>query len=475
MKVALINPPIKLDVALGMARNISKYTTMIPHGLASIAAVLRDNDIECIVIDAYAENLSLENIVQRVLKNNADIVGISAVTPVIPIANAIAKKIKEKKSNISIIMGGPHPSIMPGETLLDPNIDFVVRGEGEITFLKLVQILRNRGDVTDLQGLSYRKNGEAMHNDPAEFIQDLDTLPRPAYDILPMHLYTSPPQWSIDSPAYQLIATRGCPFRCGFCYVGMGKKVRYKSARVVCDEIEYLIDKYNCKQIVFVDTVFPFNFKHSKEVCNEMILRKINKKITWFTSTRADIVTQEMLDLMYEAGCRLITLGVESGNQNILNSINKGISLEQVRNAVRMAKKAKIDVTASYIMGLPGENSQTILNTIEFAKSLGTLYAQFNIIVPYPGTEVYKYAEKNGLVRNRNWSNYLSLAAFDELELPFITPDLTKKDLIYLQKKAYNNFYLRPATVMRHLKKLIINMEFKKYLTLAKIMLKTMR
>ncbi len=474
-RVVLLNPPMDFDVALGKAKNVGRYTAMIPHGLASIAAVLRDSGIECAIIDAYAESLAIEEMVNRISDYDAAIVGISAVTPVIPIVHAIAKRIKERKGSTQIVLGGPHPSILPDEILADRNIDYIVRGEGEETFLELVRLLSFGGGVNNLNGISYRRNGEIVHNKPAGYISDLDALPSPAYDLLPMHLYTSPPQWSVASPSYQLIASRGCPFNCGFCCVGMGKQVRYKGAQRVCEEIEYLIEHHNCKQIVFVDTTFPFNPRHSEEVCNEIIRRKLNKKIVWFTSTRVDIVNQKMLDLMREAGCRLMTFGVESGNQNILDSIRKGISLEQVRNAVKMAKKAKIEVTASYVLGLPGENRQTILNTIKFAKQLDTLYAQFNIIVPYPGTDVYKYAEEKGLLRNKDWNNYVSLTAMTDLDPPFITPGLTREELLSLQKLAYNSFYFRPLTMIRHLKKAVFNMEFKKYFTLAKVLFKTFK
>lgn len=475
MKVALLNPPMDFNTALGRARDIGKYTVMIPHGLASIAAILKDRGIECRIIDAYAENLTIGDIIRVITDYRADVVGISAVTPVMPVVHEIVKKIKEKDESLKIILGGPHPSILPEEVMSDPNVDFVVKGEGEYAFLNLLNAIDNNSDLKKVNGLSYRQGSNVVHNSPAEFIIDLDALPRPAYELLPMHLYTAPPQWSLASPSYQLIASRGCPYHCGFCYVGMGRKVRYKSAARVCDEIEYLIERHGCRQVVFVDTTFPFNLKHAEKICNEMIKRRLNKKIVWFTSTRVDIVNQKMLDLMHEAGCRLITFGIESGNQGILEAVEKGITLRQARDAVKMAKRAKIDVTASYVLGLPGETGQTILDTIRFAKELGTLYAQFNIIVPYPGTKVYKYAEENGLLRNRNWNNYVSLTALTDLEPPFIPPSLTKERMLALQKKAYNSFYFRPITIFRHVKKGIVNREFKKYFMLARVLFKTFK
>ena len=475
MKVALINPPMDFNVALGKAKAIGRYTVMIPHGLASIASLLRENNIDCIIIDAYAEGMTIGEMIKKIVDYGADFVGISAVTPVMPIVYAIAKSIKKQNKNTYVVVGGPHPSVLPDEAMADGNIDFIVRGEGECTLLNLLHSIEKKSDLKELNGISYRKDGKVVHNKPADYIKDLNTLPDPAYDLLPMHLYKTPPQWSIASPSYQVIASRGCPYNCGFCCVGMGKTVRYKSGVRVCNEIELLIEKYNCKQVVFADTTFPFSTKHCEEVCNRMIETGLSKKIVWFTSTRVDIVNQKMLDLMYKAGCRLVTFGVESGSQRILDLIKKGITLKQVKDAVRMAKRAKIDVTASYILGLPDDTRQTILNTIKFAKSLGTLYAQFNIIVPYPSTDIYKYAEEKGLLRNKNWNNYVSLTSLTDLDPPFIAEGLSKEELLKLQRKAYNNYYFRPSMAMRHIKKGIKNREFKKYIDLAKVLFKTFK
>lgn len=474
MRTVLINPPMNFDVALGRARSIKDYTVMIPHGLASIASFLRSHHIDVMIIDAYSHNLSIDQIVESALKYNPAVVGISSVTTVMPIANEIARRIKARNRSITTVAGGPHPTILPDETLSNIDIDFVVRGEGEITMLELLNKIEER-DFSSVKGISYRDNGKVAHNPDREYIRNLDDLPMPAYDLLPMQLYGAPPQWSLAAPSYQLVASRGCPYSCGFCFVGMGKQIRYKSASNACDEIDHLIKKYNCKQIVFVDSTFPFNRKHAEQICGEIINRGLNKKIVWFTSTRVDIVDQDMLNLMHEAGCRLITYGVESGSQQILDFMNKGITPKQIAMAVKMAHKAKIDITASYILGLPGETRKTITDTIKFAKRLNTLYAQFNIIVPYPGTKVFDYAVENNMLRNRDWNNYVSLASMTDLEPPFIAAGLTKDELLSFQRKAYRDYYFRPLIMLKHMKKIFINLEFKKYYLLAKVLLDTLR
>ena len=472
MKVLLLNPPMDFEAALGKADKIAKYTVMIPQGLASIAAVLERNAVECLITDAYAENLTLDVITDRIIDYNPDVLGLSCVTPVVPIVHEVIKRIKDRKPSIIVVLGGPHPSILPDEELDDTNVDYIVKGEGEFIFLNLLNELKGGRNFSRVDGLSYRENGKKIHNKTAENIDNLELLPQPAYHLLPMHLYSTPPQWSLASPSFQLLASRGCVYQCGFCYVGMGKRMRYKNPKTICDEIEYLIKNYGCRQIVFVDTIFPISDKHANEVCKEIINRQLNKKIVWFTSTRVDVVNQDMLNLMHRAGCRLVTFGVESGNQEILDCIKKHITLEQTVKAVKMAHKAKIDVTASYVLGLPGETIQTVLDTIKFAKKLNTLYAQFNIIVPYPGTEVYEYAVKNGLLRNRNWSNYVSLVSMTELDPPFIAPGMTKEELLDIQKRAYRGYYLRPVIIFKHIRKMLANREFAKYFSMFDVLLR---
>ncbi|MDI6756532.1 MAG: radical SAM protein [Endomicrobiia bacterium] len=474
-EVLLLNPPMDFDVALGKARGIAKYTVMIPQGLASIAAVLEKNGVSCEILDAYAENLSIDAIVSEVLKRNPAALGITCVTPVMPIVYEIIRQVKKRAPSIITVLGGPHPSVMADHEIRNADIDFIVRGEGEFTFLGLLKCLSADGNFDAVNGISYRKAGAITHNKPAENINDPDLLPQPAYHLLPMHLYTAPPQWSIATPSYQMLASRGCPYQCSFCYVGMGRRVRYKSPRRVCDEIEYLIKNYGCRQIVFADTTFPFNGAHARAVCTEMINRGLNKKVVWFTSTRADIIDADMLALMYKAGCRLITLGVESGNQQILDSIKKNITLKQFGDAVKMAHKAKIGITASYIIGLPGETFQTATDTINFAKKLGTLYAQFNILVPYPGSEIYDRLVGNGKLRNKDWNNYVSLTSMTDLNPPFIPEGMTKEDLLALQRKAYNSYYFRPAILLKHLKRMLFNKEFAKYFSLLRVFVETFK
>lgn len=474
MKVILVNPPMDFEVALGKAKGIADYTVMMPMGISYIAATLLKNNIDVKIIDGYAERLSIEEMVEKITKTEPSVVGISCVTPVVPIVHTIARRIKEKDEGIKIVLGGPHPSCLTEEVLADKNIDLVVRGEGEFSLLKVIQGEFNQENLSQIKGISWRKNGQIVHNSDGEFIEELDSLPFPAHRLLPMHLYKAPPQWSIASPAFEVNASRGCPYLCGFCAVGLGRKMRLRSANNICDEIELLVRDYGCRQVVFVDSTFPISTRHADEICDEIIRRNLNKKIVWFTSTRVDIVTLDMLKKMYQAGCRLLTFGIESGNQRLLDNIKKGFTLKQIEKAVSVAKQAKIGITASYIFGLPGETYQTGLETIKFAKELDTLYAQFNLLVPYPGTDVYNYMLSRGNLNSQDWSRYISITSMTDVEPPFIPEGMTKEQLLFLQKSAYRQYYLRPKIVLRHLCRAIFNWDPNKYYQLVKVLLQTL-
>ena len=313
MKTVLVNPPMDFAVALGKAQALADYTVMIPVGLAYIAALLEREGLPVAVVDGYAEKLSIAQLTQRVLASGPEVVGISCVTPVAPIVHALAASLKGENPGLKIVLGGPHPSCLAVETLADPNVDVVVRGEGEYAMLELLRSGFKAPQLANIRGISWRGPQGLVHNPDRGFIADLDSLPFPAYHLLPMRRYTAPPQWSLASPAYQVSASRGCPFSCGFCAVGLGRQMRLRGPASICDEIELLIRDYGCRQVVFVDSTFPINPEHADRICDEIIRRGLHKKVVWFTSTRANLVTPGMLRKMRQSGCGLMTFGVESG------------------------------------------------------------------------------------------------------------------------------------------------------------------
>ena len=450
MKIVLIHSPIDTEKTLGKIKKINP--SIPPVGIASLAGYLRENGIETEVIDAYKDELSPEKTVEEFFKHNAEVVGLSVSTPGALIAHKIAKIIKEKNPKTIVVFGGVHPTLMPEETLSDQSVDLVVRMEGEITLLELLQTIKNQKPLEAVKGISYRKNNQYRQNPDREIIKNLDSLPFPAWDLFDLTSYSPPPHWDLGRPFVSISLLRGCPHRCTFCCLPLGKTPRILSPARIVEQIEWLADKFGVKTIMF-NPLFPAG-KFGFEFCQKMIERGLQKKISWLSEFRADYADLELLKSMRKAGCRRLAFGLESGNQYILDNIKKGITLEQVEKAMEMAKKAKIEVIAYFIIGLPGETKESARQTINFAKKLNPDYAKFNLAVPYPGTEMYAEALKDGLLPSLDWERFTSFSSMTAYE-PIYTPKgMITSDLIKMQKQAFKEFYFRPSYILKRLLKL---------------------
>jgi len=348
-------------------------------------------------------------------------------------------------------MGGPHVTFMDVETLeKNPFVDYIVRGEGEITMHELIKSLEKRIEPKDVLGLTYRVNGVIKRNPPRPPIKDLDSLPMPAYHLLPMERYVS------EGLRYAtVISSRGCPFECVFCSSSRicGKRWRARSTEKVVEEVQLLTDKYRVQSIEFVDDNFTLNRKRVKGICEEFVKRGID--LFWVCGSRVDSVNSELVSNLSKANCLLIYLGVESGSQRILDYMMKGITLSQSERAVRLAKRYGLEVAASFILGMPDETVSEIEDTIKFAIKLDPEFAQFTIATPYPGTELYDYALENNLLITRDWSKYDTLT-------PVMRTVIGVKRLVKLFRKAYFKFYGRIGYVISQIRKrrLIIASKF---------------
>ena len=350
MKISLINPPVDFSISLGKIKKIAATTKMLPLGLGYIAGVAKKHGFDIEIIDSYAENLNIEQTVERCLNNNSRVVGISTVTPTVPTMLAIAKGIKERSSGRVplIVSGGAHAHIMPRQILETGLVDVAVRGEGELTFLELIKnVEKNNQDFSAIQGISYRKGSEIFHNPDRQYIEDLDSLPYPAYELLKMNLYSAPLHWLVAEPAYQMMISRGCPFNCIFCGIkALGRPVRARSVKNALDEIEFLHKNYGAKEIMLVDPAFPLSKKLGVEFCHEYIRRGLHKKVLWVTETRVDAVDEELLKLMYKAGCRLVEFGQKPDRKDI--KADQKYFFAAGRNAVKWSKKAGLEVFVYY-------------------------------------------------------------------------------------------------------------------------------
>jgi len=415
-------------------------------GLCYLAAVSRENGFKTEIIDAVALNLGCKELAEEVLKKSPKYLGISSVTLSIYNAEKLAELVKAGNPNIKIIVGGAHITAAPEETMQKfPDFDIGVIAEGELTIVELLKALENKQPLDNILGIIFRANGKIKLNPRRPFIKDLDSLPLPAWDLLPDMSYYHPPAWSLnESNAGLLITSRGCSARCIYCdRSGFGNVCRAHSTDYCMRMIKQLYDKYNVRHFRINDDNFVLFKKRLYELCEKLV--KEGPKITWSCFARVDTVTPEMLALMKKAGCWQISYGVETASQEIHDIENKHITIEQIERAIKWTHEAGIKIIAFCMIGHPLETPQTIRKTIDFVKRLPIDDFKMMFLTPFPGTELYRDAEKYGAFR-RDWRK---LNAY--VEPCFIPYGMTKEELIKYRNMAFNEFYLQPRIIFAYL------------------------
>ncbi|MEM2958195.1 MAG: radical SAM protein [Candidatus Jordarchaeaceae archaeon] len=394
MKVLLINIPYPFNEG-----------PTPPLGLCYLAAVLEREGFEVQILDLLVSRFSLKKIADKMREYKPEIVGAGPITISYP--NALRALEVCKKFGATTVMGGCHVTFYDREALREaPYLDIVVRGEGEYT---LLDIVRGR-DLKDIDGITYREDGEIIQNPPRKFIENLDELPFPAKHLLPLSKYRA------YKTGCAMMTGRGCPYSCTFCVGGkmVGKKPRFRDIKLCIDELEEIVFDYGFDLVNVVDDLLTINHKRVFAFCDEIISRGI--KVKWTAFSRVDTVTKELLSKMKEAGCIFILYGVESGNQKILDLAKKRTTLEKIRRGVAISNEVGMCTLSSFILGLPGETKETIRESLEFGKSLGNWYG-FHILTPYPGTEIRERANELGLkILHNDWSRYDANQAITETE-----------------------------------------------------------
>lgn len=437
MRITFINPP----------QPNSKYKflgVVAPSlGIGYMAAVLEKNNFDVDVLDANALDLSYDDIGEEIIKRNSDIVAITALTPTIGRALDTADKIKEVKSDTVVVLGGYHPTFEYEDLFeKEKSIDVIVRGEGEYTMLDLVQSIESGRDLKDVQGLAFKDNdsGELIVTPDRPIIHDLDELPFPAFHLFPMEKYKI---LNITTNVATIITTRGCPMQCSFCSSAAlhGRHLRRRSYQNVVDEIEVRLKEQNIDTIAFMDDTFTLDVKFVKNFCEE--IKRRNLKFWWGCTSRVDTLNEELLEMMKDAGCITIFMGVESADQQMLDKMNKNITVSKTITAFKLARKVGIRTIASCVIGMPEDTKETMKQTIEFVDSLKPNYALYSLATPYPGTRFYKETFEKNLIKIKDWSKFTLISPVLE------TIDCTKEDLRSIQKKAFLKFYLRPSYLIK--------------------------
>lgn len=400
----------------------------IPLGICYIAAILEKNGYKVDILDCETMNIVKredagkmktfykinteydhftkimnpkrklwEHILEKILSKKHDVIGFSSGTFHMSSVIYLSNMIKKERST-PIILGGCHPTVMPILSLKETKADFTVMGEGESTIIELLKYLsKKNNDIKNIKGIAYCNNGDCKINEPRERIENLDELPFPARHLLNPKLYKK------EAFGY-VISSRGCPFNCSFCssHTMWGRHTRLRSAKNMVDEIELVYNKYGTKEFRFADDLFPINIQRVKDFAKEIKNRKLD--ISFRCGSRVDTINKEVLSYLKDAGCKKISFGVESGNQRILNLINKKITLEQSKKAIKMTQDAGIKAIAFFMVGHPTETLKELQDTIDLMDDLNAWRSLVNLTTPHPGTELRNFLNEKDL--DKHWWKY---------------------------------------------------------------------
>jgi len=437
MKILFATPPVSREACYGALEEAGSAAPAL--GLLLLAAVARDLGHEVAVLDGVAMQLDNGDFHARLSAFAPDLLALSATTFTVGEAAAVAAAVKQCRPATLAVIGGPHVSAVPVETMTRfTAFDLAVLGEGEATLTDLLAVLGAGHPLTGVAGLLVR-DGEGLKTTPARApVHDLDVLPLPAWDLLKgfPQRYAPAPFKVRQLPAASLISSRGCPNRCLFCDRSVfGDQCRFHSAENVVAMVRHLRERFGVREICFEDDTFVTHRPRLEAICKGLI--DLAQGITWSCLARVNQVTAEHLDLMRRAGCWQVSFGIESGSQPVLDLIGKQATLEQIRAAVAMARAAGLRAKGFFILGHPGESRETLRETIDFALSLPLNDISVSLMTPFPGTELHRRAAEFGtLVAGWEQMNLLTPA--------FIPYGLTADDLFAAQRELLRRFYLRP-------------------------------
>jgi len=415
---------------------------MIHLGLGYLAAALEKRGDTVKVLDVGVAGGSERNLLQNIESFKPEVVGITAQTASYSKALKISRLVKKWNHACPVIFGGPHASILTEEVLKEPTVDIVVRGEGDATIVELMNCLVAGDPLAGVRGISFKQNGGIYHNEAQPFVENMDALPFPAWHLFDMDRYLARMKGLKVAP---VLSSRGCPFGCIFCYRGpaAGKTFRARSPEKIIEEIRLLQGRYGIGDILFVDDIFTLNQKRAERICDLIIESGLN--ISWRCQTRADCLNIDLLHKMKASNCIDISMGIESGNEQILAATGKKITKEKIREAFRLIKEIGISTSSSFIIGLPGDTVETVKQTIEFAKELNPNYAIFYAAIPYPGTELARQVVESGGKLPDNWDDY-RLMSSDRASWKMLADlrisHLTEKILRHFLKTAQIEFQM---------------------------------
>lgn len=456
MKLLLIQPPNFNKLFCESPDRFQEEVGFYPPlGLMYIAAHLRKTSHhEVAVLDTLVERLDYEALSKRITDYAPDIVGISATSFTLVDAYKTAEAAKRSMPEATVIMGGPHISIYPDETLALPYVDMVVIGEGEFTVRELLDGLEKGTPLDEVKGIGYKKGGRNHFTEARPLIEDLNQLPFPARGMTPYKGYYS--VFSSNRISTVIMTSRGCPYGCTFCFHENERRFRARSAKNVADEIEECV-RMGITEFFIFDETFTIDKKRVIDICDEIIGRKM--RISFDMRTRVDTISEELLKRLKKAGCKRVQYGVESGSQRILDLMKKGITIEQVRRAFAITRKSGMDTYADFMLGFATETKEEMQKTVSFAIELNPDFVQFAVTTLYPGTELYRMAFEQGLLKRDFWKEF-SERPLERRDPPLWSKPYSRRELMEMLETAYRRFYTRPRYVLKRLSKIRTPSEF---------------
>jgi radical SAM superfamily enzyme YgiQ (UPF0313 family) len=408
-----------------------------------VAAALEKAGFKVQMLDNYLMKKSTEEIKQLITQVNPEIVGITCGSATYPRCVETSKAIKQAKPDCKIVVGGWHASYMPDSLLANPEIDYVVMGEGERAISELAAAITNGNEkaAASIAGVAAKRNGENIKN-PPKYIENMDEIPYPARHLLPLELYDRTIEYLDAKPADVMSISRGCVFNCGFCETRKlwGNICRGFSPKRVIGEIEDLQSRYVTKGIYFINDNFTLRKKETAELCNLMIENKLD--LEWVCDTRVDLVNDELLSLMSKAGCKTIWFGVESASTKILQRIGRNTTPQEVETAFKLCRKNGIKTACSFMLGLPDETLKDMEDSLKFAKKLNPDWCQFNTFIAYPDSRLYNELLEKG--------NYVKL---DEFLLSVKTDEFDYDSLMMVQRRFFKEFHMAPKQILKRIRR----------------------
>lgn len=414
-----------------------------PIGLMYVAAALEKAGFQVQMLDNYLMKKPVSELQQYVRSLKPEIVGITCGSATYRRCVETARAIKEAWPTCKIVAGGWHASYVPDSLLENPEIDYVVMGEGERAVTELATCIVNGSEpqALTLPGVACRMQGKNIKN-PPKFIENMDEIPYPARHLLPLELYDRTIEYLNVTPADVMSISRGCVFNCGFCETKKlwGNIYRAFSPQRVVDEIRDLQNRYGTKGIYFINDNFTLQNQRTIELCNLMVKEKLD--LQWVCDTRVDIVNQTVLEAMSRAGCKTIFFGVESGSQKILQSIGRNVTLEQVETAFSLCRKNNIQTACSFMLGVPGETLADMETSLKFAKKIDPDFCQFNIFIANPDSRMYQE-----LLDSKKYTQ------LDEFLFSVKTDEYDFNSLMAVQRRFFLEFHRSPKQILKRVKR----------------------